>query len=230
MMFSLFMPEFINSETELPVDNSFEIIADTNDFVLVNKSGNIPVHQGGRYQEGCLTKLLEINFGKVFPVYRLDRETSGLVLFAKKTSLVHSLSKRLSGKEYLAIVTGKMEKPKVIDLPLGECAGEQVTWKKCVDIKGKPSITEVYPLDVFQNKTLIRVIPRTGRQHQIRVHLSHIGHPIIHDKIYGGDEKKFIRYLKGETLPRQLLHMHRILIDGKEFKAELPNDFKNELK
>ena len=222
------MPEFIKSNIQLPVDANYEVVAETEEFLLVNKSGNIPVHEGGRYQDNSLTKVLESRFGKVFPVYRLDRETSGLVLFAKKTVFVHKLFSNISEKEYIALVSGVMTEPITIDLPIGECAGEHVTWKKCIDPKGKPALTEVYPLKTFDNMTLVRVVPKTGRQHQIRVHLSHIGHPILHDKIYGESEEKFISYLNGEVLPRQLLHMKKLRVYDKTYEAQVPVDFNKE--
>jgi 23S rRNA pseudouridine955/2504/2580 synthase/23S rRNA pseudouridine1911/1915/1917 synthase len=219
------MPEFIQSVSELPVDTAYEVIADTEEFLLVNKSGNIPVHEGGRYQENSLTKVIEKKYGKAYPVYRLDRETSGLILFAKKRECVHKLFSNIGDKEYVAIVQGNVDKPMTLDFPIGECKGEHVTWKKCVDENGKKAKTEVYPIKSFEDKTLVRVIPKTGRQHQIRVHLSHIGHPIMNDKIYGDSEEKFIRYLNGEILPRQLLHMKKIRIYDKTYEIELPHEF-----
>jgi RluA family pseudouridine synthase len=219
------MAEFIESTSELPVDATYEVVAETDEFILINKSGNIPVHEGGRYQDNSLTRVLEKNYGKVYPVYRLDRETSGLVLFAKKTEFVHKLFSNVSEKEYVALVSGIVFEPVTIDLPIGECAGEHVTWKKCIDKNGKPALTEVYPIKSFDDMTLVRIVPKTGRQHQIRVHLSHIGHHIINDKIYGDSEEKFIRYLNGEVLPRQLLHMQKIKIYNEVYEAKLPKDF-----
>jgi RluA family pseudouridine synthase len=219
------MADFIESTSELPVDASYEVVAETEEFLLINKSGNIPVHEGGRYQDNSLTKVLEKKYGKVYPVYRLDRETSGLVLFAKTTEVVHKLFSNISEKEYVAVVAGVMTDPVIVDLPIGECAGEHVTWKKCVDPKGKPATTEVYPIKSFDDMTLVRVVPKTGRQHQIRVHLSAISHHILHDKIYGDSEEKFIRYLNGEKLPRQLLHMKKIKVYNETYEAKLPKDF-----
>lgn len=219
------MSEFILSTAELPIDANYEVIAETDEFLLVNKSGNIPVHEGGRYQENSLTKLLEKKHGKVTPVYRLDCETSGLILFAKKNEYVKKLFDNSGDKEYVAVVQGIIDKPVVIDEPIGECKGEFVTWKKCVSKDGRSSITQVYPIKSFDNKTLIRLILKTGRQHQIRVHLSHIGHPILHDKIYGESEEKFIRYLNGEVLPRQLLHMRKIRVYDKFYESKIPDDF-----
>jgi RluA family pseudouridine synthase len=220
------MPEFITATEELPVDLNYEVIAETEEYLLINKSGNIPVHEGGRYQKNSLTCVLEKRFGKVYPVYRIDRETSGLILFAKKREYVHRLFSNIRDKEYVAIVDGIIDKRMTLDFPIGECEGVHVTWKKCVDPTGKKAMTEVYPLKQMGDKTLVEIIPKTGRQHQIRVHLAHIKHPITHDKIYGDSEEKFIRYLNGESLPRQLLHMKRIRVYDELFEAKEPDDFK----
>ena len=224
------MPQFIESTEEFQVDLNYEVVAESEEFILINKSGNIPVHEGGRYPTNSLTKILEPTFGKIIPVYRLDRETSGLVLFAKKGEFVHRLFSSCSGKEYVAIVEGIIEAPRVLDFPIGEMTGEHVIWKKCVHEAGKASLTEIYPIKSVGNKTILKVIPKTGRQHQIRVHLSYIGHPVVNDKLYGESEEKFIRYLKGEKLPRQLLHMHKIKIYDQLYEAKLPDDFEVELK
>ncbi len=219
------MSNFIASTAELPIDSNYEIIAETDEFLLINKSGNIPVHEGGRYQENSLTKVIEKQHCKVTPVFRLDRETSGLILFAKKNEYVKKLFDNTGDKEYVAVVQGIIDQQITIDEPIGECKGEHVTWKKCVSLDGKSAVTQVYPINSFDGKTLVKLILKTGRQHQIRVHLSHIGHPVINDKIYGESEQKFIKYLNGEILPRQLLHMRKLRVYDKFYEAKIPDDF-----
>jgi 23S rRNA pseudouridine1911/1915/1917 synthase len=136
-------------------------------------------------------------------INRLDRETSGAVLIAKNSEAAGELGKILESraieKEYLAIVHGDVrEEHGLIDAPLGKDEHSVVAVKDCVRPDGAPSQTEFFVerrfvrLSTFNSQpstfSLLRIFPRTGRKHQIRIHLAHIGHPIVGDKLYGGDE------------------------------------------
>lgn len=208
------------------IDPSFDIVYEDKDCIVVSKSGNIPVHEGGLYKKNCLTALLEKKLGfRVFPVYRLDRETSGLVVFAKNKSSFKKIN--ISEKEYIAVCKGKIDKEITVDEPIGETKGDFIDWKKCVSPDGKPAKTRIIPIKNFLEYTIVRVLPLTGRQHQIRVHLSHIGHPILGDKVYGESDKLFKDYLEGKEvrgIKRQLLHLFKIKLNGKEVEAKIPED------
>ncbi len=180
------------------------------------------------YKKNCLTSILEKVLGKrVYPIYRLDRETSGIVVFSKEKEITKSISEKISGKEYVAICSGNIKKKLVINEPIGERKGDFIKWKKCVSPEGKKACTEIVPQISLKDYSFVKAIPKTGRQHQIRVHLQHIGHPIIGDKIYGESDLEFATYLLGKkSESRQTLHLRRILIDGKEITSDIPKDIK----
>jgi len=157
-------------------------------------------------------------------INRLDRETSGVVLVAKQDAVARDLrriwERRAVRKEYLAIVHGRVRLDEgVIDAPLGKDDNSSVAIKDCVRSDGAASQTEFRVERRFRRAagefTLVRVLPRTGRKHQIRIHLAHLGHPIVGDKLYGGKESLYLDFVKGRLteeqrrrliLPNQALH------------------------
>jgi len=195
------------------------------------------------------------NGGQVSIVNRLDRETSGLVLAAKTSAAARKfgllMQRHRLKKQYLAIVLGWPEwETKVVDAPLdrqGRHQKSEIWLKQIVHPAGTPAQTEFRVERRFtklgapdpgalgtEKFSLIRAIPRTGRTHQIRVHLASIGHPIVGDKIYGSDEQLYLRFIEtGWTrelerqllLPRHALHSAKLAIDGEiEWESTLPAD------
>jgi 23S rRNA pseudouridine1911/1915/1917 synthase len=187
--------------------------------------------------------------GQVSIVNRLDRETSGLVLVAKTAAAAREFGLLMQGhqlgKEYLAIVWGWPEwEHKIIDAPLDRQGKHQYSaiWlKQMIHPAGAPAQTEFRMERRFIRSTsfgdrfsLVRAIPRTGRTHQIRVHLSSLGHSIVGDKIYGPDERSYLRFIQtGWTpdlaqkllLPRHALHSAKLAVDGKrKWTSALPPD------
>ena len=192
-------------------------------LLAVDKPPCLPVHPSARYHRNTLTALLEERYGKPRPAitHRLDSETSGIVLCAKGLEAERAIKKlfadRLVRKTYLAVVAGALDPPRGrIEAPIGPDANSAIHVKMgCADPAGLPSLTEYETLAVAGGRSLLRLAPRTGRQHQIRAHLAHVGHPVVGDKMYGGDETIFLEYLETGPTPelaaraghwRQALH------------------------
>lgn len=187
------------------------------------------------------------NGGQVSIVNRLDRETSGLVLVAKNSATARRfgllMQQQQFCKEYLAIVWGWPDwETKTVDAPLDRQGKHQLSpiWlKQMIHPKGAAAVTEFKVERRFERPTrtqfsLIRAIPKTGRTHQIRVHLASLECPIVGDKIYGPDENLYLEFIRtGWTaklerqllLPRHALHAAKLSTGGEpEWIAELPED------
>jgi 23S rRNA pseudouridine1911/1915/1917 synthase len=157
-------------------------------------------------------------------VNRLDRETSGVTLVAKCDTVARQLRRiweqLLVQKEYLAIVHGRVNQQHgVIDAPLGKDKQSKVAVKDCVRSDGAPARTEFWTEHATSAFSLLRVQPQTGRKHQIRLHLAHAGHPIVGDKLYGGDEDFYLALVENRLtdiqrqqliLPHQALHARAV--------------------
>ncbi|MBD3334427.1 MAG: RluA family pseudouridine synthase [Candidatus Eisenbacteria bacterium] len=234
---------------EPDVDAACPILFEDETLVAVAKSGNIPVHPAGRYFRNSLLLRLEAERyerGGLRIVHRLDRETSGVLLFAKSVEAARHLAgqfeHRRVAKRYLAVVWGRLEAPRKIALPLGRNPESKIRKAMGVVEGGRPSRTSVRPLSSGPETTLVEAQPLTGRLHQIRVHLRAIGHPILGDKMYGTDENYFLRFLRGETLQgddferlgfhRQALHAWRLQLrhpatgELLDLHAPLPDDLR----
>ncbi len=220
---------------EPEIDDRITVLYEDEWFVAVNKTGNLPVHPAGRYFNNTLVALLEERYGrKVYPVHRLDRETSGVILLAFEGKNVSDLSAALEegSKEYLALVHGTFPNEEIIvDLPLGRDAESAVSKKRKAWPGGKESAkTRLRKILTAGNISLVRCFPETGRLHQIRAHLLAAGYPIIGDKLYGRDETAFLTFIehgltadlaKRLILPRQALHAARLVFLHPRTKKEM---------
>jgi 23S rRNA pseudouridine1911/1915/1917 synthase len=162
---------------------------------------------------------------KIWVVHRLDAQTSGVIVLARKSSIATLLGNAFRdaevSKEYLAICQGDLRKQQWVDMPIGRKAGT----RHAVRADGKAASTHFTPLSRSESGSLVLARPKTGRTHQIRVHLEHLGHPIIGDRLYDGRG-----YLSdGSTIPRVMLHARRLevpLSSGRRtFEADIPADF-----
>jgi 23S rRNA pseudouridine1911/1915/1917 synthase len=234
----------------------FEIVDESDDYAVVDKPPFLLSHptkpNGARNLWKELRELFAFEIasgGQVSIVNRLDRETSGLVLVAKTSAAARRfgllMQQQRVKKEYLAIVWGWPEWDRhAVDAPLdrqGKHQESPIWLKQMIHPSGAPAQTEFYvqrrfvrPTPSGEKFSLIRAIPRTGRTHQIRVHVSAIGHPIVGDKIYGPEERLYLRFIEtGWTpeleqrllLPRHALHSAKLAIEGeREWTSPLPTD------
>ena len=186
---------------EPEIDPRYEIIFEDEHFIAVNKSGNLPVHPAGVFFRNTLVMLMESEFGeKFFPVHRLDRETSGAILFGRSASAASLMQKNFGNflKSYRALVRGVPERNEfTVDVPIGQ-ARSSIIRKKREAYPGAPeeSCTNFRVISKFRDSAFIEAVPVTGRMHQIRVHLKYAGHPIIGDKLYGNDESIYLEYVE----------------------------------
>ena len=210
--------------------------------IVVDKPGDLCVHPSARYLHNTLTGFLRRRGTPANPCHRLDRETSGVVVCA--TDVVAERRWKLAfaegraQKQYTAVVVGALEQEVFIDLPLAvQGTRGLVRIKVIVDDAGQEARTRVVPLEVRgsadQRRSLVRLFPQTGRQHQLRVHLAHIGHPIVGDKLYQMGEAWFDAWTRrvltpGEraSLPsaRQCLHAARLQLELDVYEAPWPAD------
>ena len=234
----------------------FKIIDESDDYIVVDKPAFLLTHPTKPDQRPTLWKQLRellafeiANGGQVSIVNRLDRETSGIVLVAKTPAAARRfgllMQQQRVQKEYLAIVWGWPEwETKIVDAPLdrkGKHEASAIWLKQMIHPKGAQAVTEFRVERRFNRATstgdrfgLIRAVPKTGRTHQIRVHLASLGHPIVGDKIYGPEEKLYLEFIEtGWTenlelkllLPRHALHSAKLGIhDEHEWTSGLPTD------
>lgn len=228
------------------VDSDVGILYEDDALICINKNGNLPVHPSGRYFNNTLLRIMEKRLCiKLYPVHRLDKETSGVILFAKRADITSKIQKdffRIK-KSYIAIVYGAFpEKEFMVDVPIGYDPASTVKKMRIASPEAKESArTRFKRIFSFGNYSLIKAFPETGRLHQIRVHLKHAGYPILGDKMYGLDPDYFLRFIREgmsagllEELefPRSALHSRSLCFYHPEMKKELlvkapvPGDFK----
>jgi 23S rRNA pseudouridine1911/1915/1917 synthase len=224
----------------------FEVVFQNEDFIAINKpSGllSIPDRFG---KDASVKSILQEQAGKIFTVHRLDKDTSGLIVFAKNEETHKSLSQKFEGRDvekfYLGLVNGTlMNKKGTIDVPIMEHPGK--TTLMMTHKKGKPSVTDYEVLEEFGIYSWLQFQIHTGRTHQIRVHMKHLGNSIVCDDLYGEAQpvllssiKRKFKLSKNELeerpiLNRLALHSHQLkFTDSKgnkfELEAPLPKDLK----
>ncbi len=186
------------------------------DFAVFDKPSGIMVHPTRKDTPYCLLDEIRYHFGEEASLaHRIDAETSGLVLVAKNkqasTVLKNLFENRECNKEYLALVKGQLKNNITIDKPISKSSGIIGIKMTCENQDGKASTTHIQPLKFNEqdNTTLVKAIPVTGRQHQIRVHLDSIGHTIVGDPIYGVDDQ-----IADQCLKKTLTDEQRIELTG----------------
>ena len=188
-----------------------DIIYEDEHILAISKPAGIPVHPSILHFEDSLSNGVKYYFDciglkkKIRPVNRIDLNTSGLVLFAKNEYIQECLIRQMRNnsfkKTYLAVILGKLEKKSgTIELPIARKDNSII--ERCVSPLGKIAITNYKVIKEFDDFSLIECLLKTGRTHQIRVHMAHIGHPLLGDTLYNSNPENLIK--------RQALHSYKM--------------------
>jgi 23S rRNA pseudouridine955/2504/2580 synthase/23S rRNA pseudouridine1911/1915/1917 synthase len=223
-----------------------DIIFENNNFVAINKPAGLLSIPDREQTQNSLKDILIEKYGKIFTVHRLDKDTSGVIVFAKNEATHKYLSQlfesRAVQKYYQAIVLGTpTEKKGIIDAPIAEHSIDK--GKMIIHQRGKPSVTDYEVLEEHKFYSLLQFQIHTGRTHQIRIHSQNIGHPIACDALYGDGKpillssfKRKFKLSKNEEeerpmLSRMALHSYQLQFEDINDKqivltAELPKDMR----
>lgn len=222
-------------------DPKFAIIDETEDHIVVDKPAPLKIHPstpgGAETLWDGLRGLLAFelaNGGQISIINRLDRETSGAVLIAKTArkarQLGMAMQRRQISKHYLAVVLGRPEWDEItLQAPIlrkGELTPSPIWVRQMVHPQGTPCETFFRVMrrstSPFGPITLVEAQPKTGRMHQLRVHLAHLGHPIVGDKIYGHDETCYLDFIETGWTPdlAKRLHFHRHMLHSWQLRVE----------
>lgn len=246
----IFLPELPRS-APIPEEIPLSVLYEDDDIVAINKAPGMVVHPSRGHWSGTLTSALAFHFdtlsgagGANRPgiVHRLDRDTTGVIVCAKHdrahAGLTEQFESRTTEKEYFAITYGTIDCDRdIVDQPIAPCGHHR---EKMAIRPGHPQAKEAQTfyevIERFDGYTTVRAMPKTGRTHQIRVHMAHTGNPIICDRLYASRTQITVGELRnnredGEViLARQALHARRLKIaqpmtkEVLEFVAEVPAD------
>jgi len=223
---------------------ALSIVYEDDDILVINKPAGLVVHPGAGNPDGTVLNALlyhcpQLNLiPRAGIVHRLDKDTTGLMVVAKtiaaQTNLVESLQAREITREYEAIANGVMTAGGLVDEPIGRHATKRT--QMAVTPSGRPSVTHYRVVEKYRSHTRIRLRLETGRTHQIRVHMAHIGHALVGDPVYAGRPRppknatpsllSCIQVFKRQALHAAMLSLfHPISGEQMTWRAELPNDF-----
>lgn len=214
----------IESKGEMPsklICPRVQAVYDDEDILVLNKPAFMPVHESRNHQGDTLANIAACYMSHTAfrAVYRLDRDTSGLVLIAKNELVASKLAGNIK-KDYYAVIRGELSGSGTIDLPIRRVSESII--ERGVFEDGEKAITHWETSSTKNGRSLLKINLETGRTHQIRVHFSHLGYPLLGDTLYGGDS---------ELINRQALHCKTIYfchpITNKKIviDSDFPTDF-----
>jgi 23S rRNA pseudouridine1911/1915/1917 synthase len=240
--------ELENEVTSAPEDIALDIVHEDEHLLVLNKPAGLVVHPGAGNPAGTLLNALLFHDPRLAElpragiVHRLDKDTSGLMVVARTlptyTALVDLLSRHEVERQYEAVVLGTMVAGGTVDEPIGRSMGDRLRQAVRDEEDGKRAVTHYRLRERFRGHSLVQCQLETGRTHQIRVHMAHIGHPLVGDPLYGGGLKlprgaseALIAALRG--FRRQALHAERLAFvhpatgEALVFAAVRPPDLDN---
>lgn len=228
--------------TEPRVDEDITILYEDRDIIVVNKTGNLPVHPAGKYFKNTLWAILQDRFDVAEPsiINRLDRETSGVTLVARNSRAAEMCRRQFNCrsvmKKYTALVEGALEGPVHARGYIVNCADSAIRKKRRFEPASGPTPepgreaewadTKFASLERHGGVSLLEAVPHTGRLHQIRATLSFLGCPVVGDKMYGLDEGIFLRFIKEQVTPQDAAAMRigRQALHASELGFSHPSD------
>ena len=242
------MPEPCEADA-VPEDIPLDIVYEDCDIIVINKPSGMVVHPAPGNYSGTLVNALLYHCkdslagigGVMRPgiVHRIDKDTSGLLVVAKSDEAHIALAEQLKGhgivREYRALVRGGFkEKSGVVNLPIGRHPADRKKMAVIQNGSSREAITHYEVISEYQGISYLKLLLETGRTHQIRVHMSHKGHPLLGDTIYGGGttrfEKEHSRLFDGQALhAKKLSFLHPKSKELLTFECELPENFKKML-
>ncbi|HTF90837.1 MAG TPA: RluA family pseudouridine synthase [Planctomycetota bacterium] len=242
---------FHKIQCEPVVSRDLRVVHTSAGYAIVEKPAHLPMHSDGPFVRNTLVHMLRSgSFPEAEIVHRLDRETSGLCVVARTKVARQLLEQQFAagsvGKTYLALVRGEVANDFVVDAPIGHCAHSSIALRRSAKPDARdprPARTDFFVQQRQPGVTLLRCVPRTGRTHQIRVHLELAGHALLGDKLYGRPDADYLDFVtrvktsgdarevaEGEP-NRQLLHASELAFDDPDtgvrvnFTSALPDDF-----
>lgn len=234
-----FTYEELRESELLPENIPLDILYEDEDMLVLNKKRGMVIHPGSGNPDGTLVNALLFHVGESLRavgeperpgiVHRLDKDTSGVMVAAKSERAYEALREEIGShrarRKYLTLVHGKMEGDHgIIRLPLGRSPKDRMKWT--VEPKtGKPAVTHFHVLEYLPHYSWLECQLETGRTHQIRVHMAHIGHPVVNDPLYGYKKDHFP--IEGQALHSHTLDLaHPVTGELLHFEVPVPDELK----
>ena len=214
----------------IPCKMDLDILYEDEYLIILNKPYNMPVHPSLNHYEDSLSNGLKYYFDKINlkrkirPINRLDKDTSGIVMFAKNEYVQDKI--KINKKIYFAVVSGTLKGSDIISKPISRKKDSII--ERCINENGEKALTEYCVIKNFNidniDLSLVKCIIHTGRTHQIRVHMASTGHPILGDTLYATSSK----YINRQALHAfRISFIHPILKKEMEVTSPIPDDIKN---